>query len=311
MRPSGAGAGLVALVVLVALAAGGCARHDSWPASTGDRVRVVAAFYPLAELARRVGGDDVAVVDLTPPGGEPHDVEITSSEVDRIEDADIAVEIGGGFQPAVEEATRRAGLPRVDLLEKIPPARRLRATEGRSSTTTPDPHFWLDPTLYADAADQVASAFSTLRPDAAPRFAARAAAYRTSLAALDTAYTDRLRRCDRRVLVTSHAAFAYLASRYGLTQAAVTGISPDAEPEPDRLDELSRLVAAEGVTTVFTEPGTSRRVADTLARETGARVDTLSPLETLTAAQRAAGDDYVAVMRSNLDRLASALGCTP
>ncbi|HEX2850702.1 MAG TPA: metal ABC transporter substrate-binding protein, partial [Acidimicrobiales bacterium] len=116
MKASSVVVAAVALALVAAVAFGGFSQRDSWPASTGERARVVAAFYPLAELARQVGGDDVAVVDLTPPGGEPHDIEITSTQVDRIEDADLAVEIGGGFQPAVESATARAGISRLDLL---------------------------------------------------------------------------------------------------------------------------------------------------------------------------------------------------
>ncbi|HEX2851235.1 MAG TPA: zinc ABC transporter substrate-binding protein, partial [Acidimicrobiales bacterium] len=163
--------------------------------------------------------------------------------------------------------------------------------------------------VFAAAADRVAASLAALRPEAAPRFARRARAYQATLAGLDGLYTRRLARCDRRVVVTAHSAFSYLAARYDLRQEAVTGISPEAEPESDRLDALAAIVGREKVTTVFTEPATSPRVARTLARETGARVETLSPLETLTAAQRAAGDDYVSVMRANLDRLTTALGC--
>ncbi len=299
-------AALLALSVGATTAAAGCRAHDSWPSSTGGRLRVVAAFYPLAELARRVGGADVSVLDLTPAGAEPHDVEIRSPQVDRIEDADLALVVGGGFQPAVEAATRRAGIRRVDLLDALGPAG---ARHGTGNDPATDPHFWLDPSLFGAAAAHVASAMAALRPAAAARFAARSGAYRATLEALDARYSAGLAGCARRVVVTTHAAFAYLTARYGLRQEAVTGLSPEAEPDPARLGELSRLVDREGVTTVFTEPGTSTRVARTLARETGARVRTLSPLETLTPAERRSGDDYVAVMGANLDELVAALDC--
>ena len=104
-------------------------------------------------------------------------------------------------------------------------------------------------------------------------------------------------------LVTNHAAFGYLAAAYGLTQAAISGLAPDAEPTPDRIAELVDLVHREGVTTIFSEELVSPEVAETLADEAGVQVAVLDTLEGLTPDEVAAAPDYGSVMRRNLETL--------
>jgi zinc transport system substrate-binding protein len=136
-----------------------------------------------------------------------------------------------------------------------------------------------------------------------------AESYRLEVEALDAAFEEGLSDCDRRLIVTSHAAFGYLADRYGLRQEAVAGISAEAEPQPDRLADLADLVRREGVTTIFTETLVSARVAETLAREVGVGTAVLDPIEGLTPEQEDAGATYRSVMLENLDALRAALGC--
>ncbi|HEV7885935.1 MAG TPA: zinc ABC transporter substrate-binding protein [Acidimicrobiales bacterium] len=269
----------MATVALVAVLAGGCASRQAFP-DDGKR-NVVAAFYPLAEAARRVGGDAVRVVDLTPPNVEPHDLEPTSKQVDRIEAADVVVEMGNSFQPAVSRAAERA--------------------EGRAvriEFPANDPHIWLDPVRMQGIVDQVAAALKDV-----PGSVERAAAFKQELAALDVQFRAGLAECERTTLVTAHEAFGWLAKRYGLTQEAIAGFSPDAEPDPRKLAELADLVKRTGTTTVFTESLVSPKVAEALARETGARTDVLDPMES------GAPGAYVAVMQANLQRIRAALSC--
>ena len=144
-----------------------------------------------------------------------------------------------------------------------------------------------------------------------PNTAANARAYVAELESLDQEFRTGLAECQRRLVVTSHDAFGYLADAYDLVQQGVNGINPDAEPNPKRLGELADLARDKGVTTIFTEDLVSPRVARTVAREAGGlRVDTLSPLEGLTSKQLKAGDDYLSVMRANLKKLRRALDCT-
>ena len=126
---------------------------------------------------------------------------------------------------------------------------------------------------------------------------------------LDAEYRRGLADCDRRVLVTTHAAFGQLAARYGLTQLSLAGRSPESEPGPRELETLIDDVRASGATTVFAEPLVSDGLAQTVAREADVEVATLDPIEGLSEERLAAGEDYLSVMRSNLVALRQALGC--
>jgi len=295
----------VGLVVGLTLALAAC-RAGQAPAS--GRTTVVASFYPLSEAARRVGGSIVDVTNLTPPGVEPHDLELSPNEIEAIATADVVLYLGEGFQPAVEDAVGQAEGNTVDLLHGMPVKEGVPEEEQRGSAT--DPHVWLDPQLMSRIVDRVRSALTEVDPAHAGAFDANAHAFQRQLSALDDTYRTGLASCARDVIVTTHAAFGYLADAYGLRQEAISGISPEAEPDPRRLAQLADLVRSNGVTTIFTESLVSPAVADALARETGVTTAVLNPLEGLTAAEVVAGDDYISVMLHDLSLLRAALGCS-
>lgn len=272
---------MLRLALLVfAIAAAGCGGEDA-----GGGRTVVAAFYPLAWAAEEVAGDDFTVVNLTPPGAEPHDLELTARDVERVRDAEVVLYLGQGFMPALEDALE--GHPRA--LDLLPEERRR------------DPHVWLDPMRLAAIAETIAAELGD--PEAASDLVAR-------LEKLDLELERGLASCERHEIVTSHAAFGYLAAAYGLRQIALTGISPEGEPSPRALEELVEEVEEVDATTVFFETLVSPRLAETVAREAGAETAALDPLEGLTEDEAEAGADYLSAMRANLSTLRTALGCS-
>jgi zinc transport system substrate-binding protein len=270
-------------VLLVTLALLGCggAKDDG---GAVDRTLVVAAFYPLAWAAEQVAGSGAEVVNLTPPGTEPHDVELTPRDAEAIRDADLVVYVGGGFQPAVEDAVDERHGPSLDV----------------RGETAVDPHVWLDGMRFQAVVGRIGSALG--RPHAADKLVRK-------VVELDVSFREGLLHCERRDIVTSHAAFGYLAASYGLRQISLTGSSPESEPTPRELERLIERVRDSGATTVFAEPLVSDRVGETVARETGAEIAVLDPVEGLTEDQLAAGEDYFSVMRRNLATLRRALRC--
>ncbi|MGH8974972.1 MAG: metal ABC transporter solute-binding protein, Zn/Mn family [Acidimicrobiia bacterium] len=296
---------LAGMVLAAGCGGGGGGGASDRTASGSARVRVVAAFYPLYEAALRVGGDRVDAVNLTPAGTEPHDLELTPRQVDEIEGADLVLYLGRGFQPGVEEVARRSEGDAIDALEDLTLLPGV-AEEGEAGM---DPHVWLDPGLLGRVVERVEAALAVIDPGGKDTYAATSAGYRRELGLLDDEFGRRLTGCARRVIITAHAAFGYLAKRYGLTLEAVAGLSPESEPDPRRLAELADLVRATGTTTVFTETLVSSKVAGTLAREAGVTTATLNPLEGLTEEELKAGETYASVMRDNLETLAGALAC--
>jgi zinc transport system substrate-binding protein len=274
------------LLALLAVSAG--------TADAASRESVVASFYPVAWAAQQVGGNRVAVTNLTPAGAEPHDLELTPDQIDEVLDAKVVFELGRGFQPAVEQAAEQRDGATVQLLAK----------------GTKDPHVWLDPVRMATLVRSVQRELAKADPKGRTTYARNARRVLGALDALDARYRDGLARCERDVIVTAHEAFGHLAPRYGLRQEGVAGLSPDAEPDAERIAQLSDLVRRSGSTTVFTEALVSPRIARTLAREAGVRTETLNPLEGLTERELRRGDDYVTVMDANLAKLERALGCS-
>ena len=277
-------AALLGLVSLIATGAGCGAGEEQ----ADGRLQAIAGSYPLAFAAEEIGGDAVEVENLTPPGVEPHDLELSARDVERIQSADLVLYLGSGFQPAIEDAALRSDSP-VDLLDT------LELQDGG------DPHVWLDPVRYAQIGERLGQLLGA--EDAAARFGER-------LMELDGEFQAGLADCERRTIVTSHEAFGYLAERYGLDQVGVSGAEPEAEPAPRDLETIVDAVRESGATTVFVETLVSPELAETVAREAGAEVATLDPLEGLSESALAAGSDYFSVMRENLAALREALGCT-
>ncbi len=296
----------VVLVLVAMFVLGACGDGGGGAAQGDGRPEVVAAFYPLFEAAQRVGGDRVQVRNVTPAGGEPHDLELSSRQVDRIEDADVVLFFGRGFQPALETVAGRSKGTTVDLLAEVGD---LRAAAPGDDELDVDPHVWLDPSLFKAMVARVATALSQADPANQAAYQANAGAYSRELDDLDSAFAQGLARCDRTSVVTSHAAFGYLTGRYGLTQEPIAGLEPESEPNPQRMGELAAKVRAEGTTTVFYETLVSPKVAESLAREAGVGTAVLDPLEGLSEDDIRAGKSYVSVMRDNLAALRLALGC--
>ncbi len=279
---------------------------------------VVAAFGPLADAATRVGGSRVKVINLTKTGVEPHDLEIATDQLDAIQDAALVVYLGDSFQAAIEDAVKTRKGTSLDVLTKVDPLDTTEAGHeeegqeeaGHEEEGVHDPHFWLDPMRMSSAAEAIGEALSSVDAAGAKEYAANAQTYRGEMTSLDAEFSAGLATCKSKTFVTAHAAFGYLANRYGLTQVSVAGISPEVEPNPARLAEVSDLVKAQGVTTIFAEELVSPKVAEAIARETGAKTGVLSPIEGFTDADIASGASYATKMRENLTALREALSCT-
>jgi zinc transport system substrate-binding protein len=279
----------------------GCGEEDE----EGSRGEIVAAFYPLAWAAERIAGEEVR--NLTPPGTEPHDHELSPRDVAAVGDARVVFYLGG-FQPALDDAVASTDANGVDLLDGLElldggdehGEHETAAEEEEHGDEARDPHVWLDPIRFAAVVERIGGELERLRA---------AAELADELRELDRELRRGLDDCERRELVTSHAAFGYLAERYELEQIAIAGLSPEAEPAPQELRRLVEEIRSHDATTVFFETLVSPRLAQTIAREVDAETAVLDPLEGLTEEQLAAGEDYFSVMRANLATLRLALGC--
>lgn len=304
----------VALALAMALLGFGTVACSSGPggSSANGKTSVVASFYPLAWMAERVGGDFVDVRTLTKPGVEPHDVELTPGDVADVQRADVVAYLSE-FQPSVDDAVKQAGDATVfdardsgNLDLTYTPIEEGRSADDEAGAT--DPHFWLDPTRLAKVAKAFAQTMAEADPEHAVDFDRNAEALTKDLAELDDEYRTGLTECANPDLVTSHNAFGYLAQRYDLRQVGITGLTPDQEPSPKDLADVTTFVEDNDVETIYFETLVSPRIAEAVAAEAGAETEVLDPLEGLT--DRSQGSDYLEVMRSNLANIRTGQPCT-
>ncbi|MGH2696975.1 MAG: metal ABC transporter substrate-binding protein [Actinomycetota bacterium] len=277
--------------------------------SPNESRTVVASFYPLAFAAERVAGPGWEVIDLTPPGTEAHDVELSLEDRSAIEDAEVLLYLGDiGFQPQVEDAVSEIPGRVVAVTEGIPlaaPIPEEEEGEEEHAEETADPHAWLDPALFALMVDRVADGLAAADPNAAAGYRDRAAALQGELEALDRRFRADLEGCDTRSLVVSHEAFGYLAEAYGLEQLGLTGLAPEAEPTVERLGAAGAALADGRATAVFFEAGgEARRIAESVAADFGVPALPLGTLES-----EPPSGDYLSVMEDNLGSLRRGLGC--
>jgi len=295
-----------AVAAVTTLLLGGCVKASDKPGAAGSgKLDVVAGFYPFAFLAERIGGDHVAVRNLTKPGAEPHDLELTPSQIGAISRADLAI-YEKGLQPQVDTAIGQ-NQPKAALDAATVVHLENHGDLGGGDSHSADPHIWLDPVDYAEIADAVSAKLQQVDPQHAADYQVDQAALDKDLSTLADDYKTGLAHCRRKDIVTSHAAFGYLAERYGLTQIPIAGLSPEDEPSAAHLARIHDLIKTKGVTTVFFETLASPKTAQTLAADTGTKAAVLDPIE---GVQDPSKQDYLSVMRDNLAALRTALGCS-
>lgn len=292
-------AALAAIAVVVPLAmvatayTGGTERQQE-ATSPGHRLQVVTSFYPLYDFASHVAGDRADVTSLIPPGVEPHEWEPTAGDVSKARSADILIINGAGFEKWAEGI----GAKKV-----------VNASEGIEMGSTDDPHVWLDPVLAKVQVENIKAALTEADPENADQYGKNAGAYIAGLEALDAHIRAGLAGCKKSDFIAFHDAFGRFAARYGLTQHAIEGMSPEGEVLPQRIEQVISLARQLGTKVIYSEDLVDSRLADVIAGELSGRVLVLSPVEGVSKAEQAAGIGYIDKMKENVEHLEEGLQC--
>lgn len=261
--------------------------------AAGAQVKVVASIAPLADFARQVGGDRVAVTLLLPPGASPHTYEPTPKTMQSVSQAQIFLKIGAGLEFWTDRLIRAAAgkIAVIDASEGI----RLLKDDGHGGLHGTDPHYWLDPVNCLSVIHTIETAFASVDPANAGLYRRNAAAYRDRLLALDREISERVRGFRTREYVTFHAAWNYFSKRYGLSVAGVIEEGPGKEPSPRHIQRILRELKRFPVKVVFAEPQFSPKIAEAIAREAGGKVLMLDPI-----GGEKGRETYLDMMRYNL-----------
>ncbi|MFC5451915.1 metal ABC transporter substrate-binding protein [Paenibacillus aestuarii] len=298
------------------LLAGCTSKEASLNPDTGSsKLKVVTTFYPMYEFSKQVAGDLAEVTALIPPGVEPHDWEPTAKDIASVKDADLFVYNGivEGWAPKVLESAANSKRIVVEASQAVSLMEGAPEDEGGSEaghdheSSMLDPHVWLAPALAQKEVAAIQKAFEQADPAHKEAYQRNADAYIKKLQQLDENFQTRLKAVKRKDFITQHAAFAYMAQAYGLTQVPIAGLSPEEEPSPEKMADVVKFAQAHNVRTIFFETLADPKIAATIAKEIGAKTAVLNPLEGLTEEEKAQGLDYIAIMTKNLEGVEQAL----
>ena len=273
-------------------------------------LKIVTSIFPLREFAREIAADRGEVSLLLPPGAGVHTWQPRASDILRLSSADLFIQVGAGLEPWIPSLLKSTSSPKLRVLavaDSLPLKERRDEDGGKAE---PDPHVWLDFGLDMLIADLIAAELTKIDPSGTPDYAAGAVRLKEKLRQLDVAYSQGLGRCaSRAIIVGGHAAFGYLAKRYGLEQLSLTGLSPDAEALPSRLMSTIRWGQEHTVRAVFTEANASSQMAEVLAKEFRAEVLVLHSGANLNKKEWESGLSFFAIMEANLANLRKGLAC--
>lgn len=275
--------------------------------STLEKINIATSFYPLYDFAQNVGGNFVSVTNITPPGSEPHDYEPTPKDIVKIYQSKLLILNGNGVDAwgeKIEQELKDKGIAVLKMSNSLNSLKN--SSKGGESY---DPHFWLDPENAKKETELIYEELVKIDPSHKQEYNKNAESYLQKLETLNQNYKDGLKQCEQNTIVTSHNAFNYLASRYGLNTLYILGLSPDQEPAPKTIADVAEAVKQKNIQYIFFESLVSPKLAQTIASETGAKTLELNPIEGFTAEEIASGKNYITQMQNNLNNLKVALKC--
>jgi zinc transport system substrate-binding protein len=277
------------------------------PTVQSSKLQVTTSFYPLYFFSSQIGGEKANVVNITPAGAEPHDYEPTAQDIAQIENSKLLVLNGGGLEAWGTNIEKNIDPQKTTIVIAGQDLTNQKVLENGQNVT--DPHVWLSPQLAKEMVDKITVSFIAVDPTNTEFYQANANTLKTKLDNLDSEYKQGLSSCSEKNIITSHAAFGYLATSYGLNQVSITGLSPDAEPSPAQLADIVKFAKANNVKYIFFESLISPKLANTIATEVGAKTLVLNPIEGLSNDEISQGNNYLTEMQNNLTNLRTALQC--
>ena len=293
--------------------------------TNSNKLHVTTSFYPLYFFTSEIAGDRATVINIIPAGADAHGYEPSPQAIADAYRSDVFIYHHGDMEPWAAKFAQDYKHTLVETSRNIDlqliPDEHAHAHHDHThdhdqhnheheQSLRRDPHIWTDPVLAMQMVESITQGLTQADPDNASFYHAQSASVKNQLSNLHEQFSQGLAHCQQRTVITSHAAFSYLADRYNLEITPIAGLTPEQEPSANKLAELSNLVTKQGITTIFFENQANSRLADTLARETGVKTSVLDPLESIRPEDLNQGANYFSIQRRNLENLRSALGCS-
>jgi len=295
--------GVILIVLVGYLLNVGLFKKSTVQEPTNTKLQVSSSFYPLYYFASEIGKDKTHVINITPAGVEPHDYDPTPQDIARIQESNVLIYNGAGFEPWLDKI--KGDFNKTTLVDTSAEVQ----LEESKEESGKDPHIWLSPILAKSQVNKIVEGFITVDTKNKSLYEKNGDDLKQKIDELDKKYKEGLRSCKQKSFVTSHAAFGYLAREYNLTQVPISGLSPDEEPSPAELVKVTKFAKENNVKYIFFETLVSPKLAETIAKEISAQTLVLDPVEGLSDDDIAQGKNYFTVMESNLKNLQIALEC--
>lgn len=308
---------LILIVLLLIATLSACNANNRAKTDGSGKVTVYTSFYIMYDFTLKIAGDRAEVINMVPAGTEPHDWEPSPKDITGLYNADLFIYSGCGMEgwvTKVLDSIRNADLITIEASRDI--KHELIQHNGHDENGKQDhsfdengydPHVWLNPLYAKKQMEAIKDGLTGIDPDNRDFYRDNYEFYANKLDELDNAYRSAINEFSRKEIVVSHEAFGYLCNAYGLTQIAIEGISSESEPTPAKMAEIIDFVKENDVKVIFFEELASPKVAEAIARETGAKTALLNPIEGLSEENIKAGGDYFSIMEENLQALKEAL----
>lgn len=273
--------------------------------SSQERIGVVVSIYPLKDIVEQVGGEKVRVDFIIPPGASPHTFEPKPSDMKKLNRAKAIFLIGGGLEFWSEKVLKSLSQrPRVEILSRGLPLLKEDHVHSDKVKEIFDPHIWLDPVMVMGMVNSIRDTLIDLDPSNKNYYIKMAEGFKRELEGLHSTIKESVRGFRVKEFVTFHSAWNYFSKRYGLRIIGIIEESPGKEASPAHVVRIIEEIRKTKGKVVFVEPQFNPKVAEVIARETGAKLFILDPIGDPRIKGR---DSYIGLMNYNLSVFERAL----
>lgn len=277
--------------------------------TSDDKLTIKTTLYPLEYIMSEIGGSNVDVETIYPPGVDAHTYEPTSKEITGLAKADVFVYLGAGMEGFADKAA--SALSKQDLaLIEIGANENLFAHiedvgdgHDHEDNGNIDPHLWLDPLRMNEMADILYNELVSLAPEHSDDFKANLMTFKDNMIALNDEFETTLNSKENKHILVTHAAYGYWELNYGIKQLSISGLSTSDEPSQKQLADIARLAVDNDINYVIYQKNASNKTADIIRDYIGAEKLQLHNLEVLTEEDIKNEENYLTLMKGNLNVL--------
>lgn len=283
-----------------------------------SNMSVTTTIYPLYSIAKEVGADKINLQNLIPFGVEAHGFDPNPSEIAKLSKSDLFITSSDSMEPWKDKIVKSLKIEQkvfdmsnhVKLREIKEEVHHEEENEHHTHEHEGiDPHYWVSLNNYILMTEAITKLFIEKDTQNKDFYIQNSNNYLTKIKALKNKYDSTLATCTNKKILVNHDAFGYFADDYNVKQYTISGMSPEDKPSAKQIAELINLVKNEKINTVFFEEFASPKVAQTIAKETNIKIDTLRPAENISKEENSKGYGYIQIMEDNLEKLKFAMDC--